>query len=161
MIRSSPQLRQAFLEVARSTDAIEAADSGLMLILDVVTRWSSTHQMLARAIRLRPVIDRYISRHSLYEHRLSEEDWVAIKRVTGWLDAFRYATTAMSASQSATLSTVFGQFLHLQDVLRRARRSVSEESTRLRDGIQAAHQKLAEYFGKFSQSDYFLWAARE
>jgi hypothetical protein len=48
-VRSSPQRRQAwFREIKLSAEAIDNAlyQSALMLILDVKTRWSSTHQML-------------------------------------------------------------------------------------------------------------------
>ncbi|KAF8071964.1 hypothetical protein FPV67DRAFT_1560685 [Lyophyllum atratum] len=45
-VRSSPQRRQSWLkEVAR----MNPGKPGLMLILDVKTRWSSTHQMLRMA----------------------------------------------------------------------------------------------------------------
>jgi hypothetical protein len=44
-VRSSPQRRQNwFIEVSR----MNAGKPALMLILDVKTRWSSTHQMLRR-----------------------------------------------------------------------------------------------------------------
>ena len=50
-VRSSPQRKQAwFNEVILSlrglSDACDTLEEPLMLILDVKTRWSSTHQML-------------------------------------------------------------------------------------------------------------------
>jgi hypothetical protein len=54
-VRSSPQRREAWLEEADTLHKTAAAfnvDLGrtaTMLILDVQTRWSSTHQMLRKA----------------------------------------------------------------------------------------------------------------
>ena len=47
-VRSSPQRRAAWLREVRNTyDKIAGGpETALMLILDVKTRWSSTHQML-------------------------------------------------------------------------------------------------------------------
>jgi hypothetical protein len=56
-VRSSPQRREAWLEEANAfllkTAAAFNVDLGCaatMLILDVKTRWSSTHQMLRKAL---------------------------------------------------------------------------------------------------------------
>ena len=56
-VRSSPQRREAWLEEANTflqkTAAAFNLDMGraaTMLILDVKTRWSSTHQMLRKAL---------------------------------------------------------------------------------------------------------------
>ncbi|KAJ7640480.1 hypothetical protein DFH06DRAFT_1000691, partial [Mycena polygramma] len=49
LIRASPQRRQAWVHEVRVSSAFTAGKLGkvpLMLILDVKTRWSSTHQML-------------------------------------------------------------------------------------------------------------------
>lgn len=49
MVRSSPQRRQEWLREVRVSPEFmdqELGDVALMLILDVKTRWSSTHQML-------------------------------------------------------------------------------------------------------------------
>jgi hypothetical protein len=48
-VRSSPQRRKKWMDiVARSPD--DSGKKPLMLILDVKTRWSSTHQMLRESI---------------------------------------------------------------------------------------------------------------
>ncbi|KZT31591.1 hypothetical protein SISSUDRAFT_971950, partial [Sistotremastrum suecicum HHB10207 ss-3] len=57
-----------------------------MLILDVVTRWSSTHQMLERALLYRKAIDAYIYKNKdMRAYDLSEEEWKALERVASWL----------------------------------------------------------------------------
>lgn len=60
-VRGSPQRRQAWLkEVTISLEAAESALKvvALMLILDVKTRWYSTHQML-RMFRISEVFPLY------------------------------------------------------------------------------------------------------
>ena len=48
-VRSSPQRREAWIsEVERTKRNTEDNSVALMLILDVKTRWSSTHQMLRK-----------------------------------------------------------------------------------------------------------------
>lgn len=49
-IRSSPQRRKKFAFQAEA-----AGLKGLNLILDVRTRWNSTHDMLERALKMREV----------------------------------------------------------------------------------------------------------
>ncbi|KAI1782084.1 hypothetical protein LXA43DRAFT_977757 [Ganoderma leucocontextum] len=52
-VRASPQRRQAWLEeVRRHPELVKAntSETALMLILDVPTRWSSTHQMLRESL---------------------------------------------------------------------------------------------------------------
>jgi hypothetical protein len=52
IVRSSPQRRQAWLQEVALHQQSKGGDSktALMLILDVRTRWSSTHQMLRKFI---------------------------------------------------------------------------------------------------------------
>jgi hypothetical protein len=67
-VRSSPQRRQAWIaEVTLSLRKMEEAVSkaALMLILDVKTRWSSTHQMLSKL----SAFDLINSSHVLNNHR--------------------------------------------------------------------------------------------
>ncbi|KAF7371732.1 Transposase-like protein [Mycena venus] len=75
----------------------------LMLILDVKTRWSSSHQMLRRALQFRGAIFNYVAKdEELRAHELSTRDWTALKLVTNWLVAFREATTQILNSHDIT-----------------------------------------------------------
>ena len=96
-MRSSPQRRKAWLaEVAVSIHKVENALSNiaLMLILDVKTRWSSTHQMLrkfmssswsilpdlvlGRALDHRLIIDDFVAKtRDLHRFEMMSEDWEA------------------------------------------------------------------------------------
>jgi len=83
----------------------------LMLILDVKTRWSSTHQMLHRALDFRQAIDDFIAKtHDLRQYELSDADWAGIELVMQWLKAFRSATTQMSTTKRPMLSSAHAIF---------------------------------------------------
>ncbi|KAE9382900.1 hypothetical protein BT96DRAFT_799316, partial [Gymnopus androsaceus JB14] len=57
-----------------------------MLILDVKTRWSSTHQMLSRALQYRQAINNFVEENrDLHGAELSVRDWDAIATVADWL----------------------------------------------------------------------------
>ncbi|KAG6808229.1 hypothetical protein H0H92_004971 [Tricholoma furcatifolium] len=108
LVRSSPQRRESwFSEVERSMIwDIENKSPVLMLILDVKTRWSSTHQMLRHALDYRKSIDSFVCRYKDLRHlELSDEDWNAITLVASWLKSFRSTTSQMSATKNPMLST--------------------------------------------------------
>ncbi|KAJ7938837.1 hypothetical protein B0H13DRAFT_1851417 [Mycena leptocephala] len=124
-IRGSPQRRQAWIAEVRASTAFKAGKLGkqpLMLILDVKTRWSSTHQMLlrsqfilGRAIDHRQVITDFVGKHrDLHQYDLDVNDWESIVLVTGWLKSFRTATTLMSTTKRPMLSYTHAIFRGLQ-----------------------------------------------
>jgi hypothetical protein len=56
-VRSSPQRKQGWLEhvadlLQKKTPDAERPPAALMLILDVRTRWSSTHQMMSKRFNI-------------------------------------------------------------------------------------------------------------
>ena len=103
-----------------------------MLILDVRTRWSSTHQMLrkffflsrssidlffiGRALDFSKEIDTFTgSNRDFRSLELDPAEWEAITLVYNWLKAFRSATTEMSTTKKPMLSTVHAIFRGLED----------------------------------------------
>ena len=56
-IRSSPQRRQKFLNLA----PLGNENQKLMVILDVCTRWNSVHDMLVRALEVKQSIELFIA----------------------------------------------------------------------------------------------------
>ncbi|KAH8929735.1 hypothetical protein BT69DRAFT_89056 [Atractiella rhizophila] len=72
-----------------------------MPILDVRTRWGSTHDMLDLAVRCREALKAYVDRHDLESLALSEEDWNGIELATKWLEVFRNATYDMSMTKNS------------------------------------------------------------
>jgi hypothetical protein len=68
----------------------------------------------------------------------------------------------MSATKTSVLSSTHAIFKGLQDELKKHIKNIpSTAPPQLRDGLVKAHQKLAEYFGKFDESPFYTWAACE
>ena len=179
-VHSSPQRRQSWLREVRMSLPEELVDTGstaFMLILDVKTRWSSTYQMLRKwcllqmylpltvpgqALHHREAINTYIYRHEdLVQYRLTEEDWKAIEMVTHWLKSFRSATTQMSATKTPMLSSTHAIFCGVQAEIRDILRQEKGLSPRLIQGLSDAHLKLSEYYYKFDESPFHLWASHK
>ncbi|KAF5376117.1 hypothetical protein D9615_007777 [Tricholomella constricta] len=151
-----------FKEIAMTTNKEDDEKSpALMLILDVKTRWSSTHQMLRRALDYQDVIEGFVSRHrDLRQHELSESDWRSLVLVTDWLKSFRSATTQMSATKLPMLSTTHAIFRGLQDELKSILRSLPDTvDVKIKTGLIEAHRKLSDYYHKFDESPFYMWSA--
>ncbi|KAJ6550101.1 ribonuclease H-like domain-containing protein [Mycena capillaripes] len=133
----------------------------LMPILDVKTRWSSTHQMLRRAIDHCKIIDDFVGKHrDLHPLDLTDGDWDSIILVTGWLKSFRTTTTLMSTTKHPVLSFTHTIFRGLQEDLRTSIKNlpISMPSV-LQNGLLNVHHKLSDYYYKMDQSPYYTWAA--
>lgn len=149
-----------------------------MLILDVRTRWSSTHQMLSmslpllitfvtnflseRALDFSNAIDTYAAvTKDLRDYEMSEEDWAAIGKICLWLKLFRDATSQMSSTKKPMLSTTHlifrGLQNHLRDILKNLPDDIAPE---IKAGLVDSHLKLSEYYYKSDESPLYLWAAR-
>jgi hypothetical protein len=96
------------------------------------------------------------------QYALTAEDWANIRRLKGWLHLFREATTQMSMTSSPMLSTTHAIFRGLQDELKTILRSLPNDvSPNIKTALVKAHRKLSDYFYKFDESPYPLWAARK
>jgi hAT family C-terminal dimerisation region len=148
-----------------------------MLILDVKTRWSSTHQMLrelklivssalseiwaGRALDYREAIDSFVAKtRDLRAFELALSDWDAVILITGWLKSFRSATTQMSTTKHATLSFTHAIFRGLQESVRQSLRDLPADcEPLLKQSILLAHRKLSDYYYKFDESPLYIWAS--
>ncbi|KAF7372351.1 Transposase-like protein [Mycena venus] len=162
-VRSSPQRRRSWQKEVRNCmeSSPGTINSVLNLILDVKTRWSSTHQMLRRALQFREPIFNYVAKDSeLREHELNAAEWDALQLVTQWLKMFRSATTQMSTTKQPMLSSTHAIFRGLQQRLKAIISELPESADpALKEGLVNAHRKLSDYFTKFDQSRYYSWAA--
>ena len=149
-----------------------------MLILDVKTHWSSTHQMLSeflilnvkivdrvlgRALTYRKAIDSYVAKdRDIRKFDLLDSDWETIKQVSDWLKAFRTATTDMSTTKKPMLSKTLAVFRGLQETIRNVIATLPHSADpSLHRGLVDAHRKLSDYYYKFDESVYYTWAARK
>jgi len=133
----------------------------LMLILDVKTRWSSTHQMLRRALDFRQAIDDFVAKtRDLRPYELSDADWAGIELVTQWLKAFRSATTQMSTTKRPMLSSAHAIFRGLQESLQDDLAALPDSAPRkLQSALTSAHRKLSDYYFKVDESPFYVWAS--
>jgi hypothetical protein len=106
-------------------------------------------------------MNRFVASHEeLQLEALDSVEWGAIEIVADWLFMFRKATTLMSSTKTSTISYVFRIFVSLQDMLRAKIACFPPDTPQvLRSGLIKAHAKLAEYFQKFDDSPYYLWAS--
>jgi hypothetical protein len=66
----------------------------------------------------------------------------------------------MSTTKRATLSSTHAIFRGLQDQLREDIATLPQTAPiRLRTALVEAHQKLAEYYYKFDESPFYMWAS--
>jgi hypothetical protein len=120
-----------------------------------------------RALDHRGPINVYVSKDcaaggELRQCMLEDSEWEALVMVSSWLKIFREATVLMSTTKRPMLSSTHAIFrglqARLQDIITGLPSDVELE---LRDGLVASHLKLSEYFAKFDESAYCLWACRE
>ena len=102
----------------------------------------------------------FVYRHEeLIQYRLTDDDWTSIEMVTDWLRLFQLATTQMSATKTAMLSSMHAIFRGLQAELKEILRTQKGLSPRLVQGLFNAHLKLSEYYYKIDESPFYLWAS--
>jgi hypothetical protein len=149
-----------------------------MLILDVKTRWSSTHQMLHKqallvihqllmtlsvgcALDYRSVIDNFVAKNKdLRKFEMHADDWDAIALVAQWLKSFRSATTQMSTTKWPMLSSTHAIYHGLQESLRESLRNLPNNTPpQLKLGLTRAHRKLSDYYNKIDDSPYYIWSS--
>jgi hypothetical protein len=117
--------------------------------------------LIGCALQFHLAIFNYVAKDSeLRAHELSKAEWDALTLVTKWLKYFRSATTQMSTTEQPMLSTTHAIFRGLQQHLKQAiTELLSTADPALRKGLVDAHLKLSDYYTKFDQSRYYLWAS--
>jgi hypothetical protein len=89
------------------------------------------------------------------------QDWTAIKTVTDWLRDFRSATSEMSRTSRPMLSSTHSTFRGLQKTLKEKLTALPNTAPpELVEGLTKAHRKLSDYYWKYDQSPFYIWAAR-
>jgi hypothetical protein len=163
-IRGSPQRIQAFLHGQASDDARELA---VNVISDNKTRWNSTYYMIARALRLQPHLDNYVShqietRQGLADDVLNGEDWVFLRKLHQLLQLFEKATKecqghAQSGSGGCiweVLPTLDSLKSHLEEAYRKADATAAacNSSRALCTSIDNGIDCLDRYYDKLAET---------
>ena len=120
--------------------------------------------IIGRALQYEAEINNFVTlraNRDLCDLELSEDEWSSIRLVAGWLERFRDATTQMSAIHQPMLSHTHAIFRGLQEHLRESLHNLPAGiDLCIRNGLVAAHHKLSEYYYRFDQSPFYIWAAR-
>lgn len=115
-----------------------------------------------RALQFRADLDVFVDRfRDLRSLELSAGECDAIDSVSSWLLAFRSATTQMSSTKEPMLSSTHAIFHGLQEHIRDILRALPDSSHQIKAGLLAAHEKLSDYYYKYDETPYYIWASRE
>jgi len=119
-------------------------------ILDVATRWNSTHSMLKRSLRIRPGLDKLgESERALWACSLEQPEWNNIEEVVRFLEPFAVVTKHIEGYKYPTLSVVVPLYNQLLETLKKW----SEDELALvatRSAAYSAITKLEKYYNKTS-----------
>ncbi|MCI12514.1 elongation factor 1-alpha, partial [Trifolium medium] len=101
LIKASANRELAFLDCAK-TCQVEYKGS---IILDVETRWNSTHDMLKAALKLEKTFDELEATDSKYRKELEKRqdvptflDWEKAREISQFLEIFKASTLHISGS---------------------------------------------------------------
>ncbi|KAG8377345.1 hypothetical protein BUALT_Bualt08G0023500 [Buddleja alternifolia] len=115
------------------------------LIDDCKTRWNSTYEMLAIAIKFRDVFSRYADRDPCYLDCPSPSDWEKVVKVCSLLEVFWKATHVISGSYYPTSN------LFLQEVVRVKVELDSKSQSSddfIYDMVNSMKRKFDKYWGE-------------
>nr|XP_027067613.1 zinc finger BED domain-containing protein RICESLEEPER 2-like [Coffea arabica] len=113
-----------------------------VLIYDCKTRWNSTYEMLACALKFNEVFPRFKDREPSYTFCPSTEDWEKVKMVCSILGVFWNATHIISGSDYPTANLYLNEVCRIKTLL--DSRANDEDSF-----IQAMVWKMKMKFDKY------------
>ncbi|KAG8389293.1 hypothetical protein BUALT_Bualt02G0213800 [Buddleja alternifolia] len=139
-IRRSDSRLKIFTEIVKQLNLRERK-----LIDDCKTRWNSTYEMLAIAIKFRDVFPRYTDRDPCYLDCPSPSDWEKVVKVCSLLEVFWKATHVISGNYYPTSN------LFLQEVVRVKVELDSKSQSSddfIYDMVNSMKRKFDKYWGK-------------
>ncbi|KAL6580661.1 hypothetical protein OROMI_008685 [Orobanche minor] len=90
-----------------------------VLLYDCKTRWNSTFEMLACALKFKECFFNYKDRDTSSRHCPSEDDWVKVEKVCSVLHAFWESTHVMSGSDYPTANLYLVEVCRIKELLDR------------------------------------------
>ncbi|KAL2898298.1 Zinc finger BED domain-containing protein RICESLEEPER 2, partial [Bienertia sinuspersici] len=115
------------------------------LILECKTRWNSTYDMLAIAIKFKEVIFRLALEDSEYVCCPSVEDWIKIEKLLGILKIFYTTTNIISGSEYPTSNVFLSEVCYIKEMLDRHAKSSDEF---VRDMVKNMKERFDKYWGE-------------
>jgi hypothetical protein len=148
-VRDSPQRRTKF-----ARQCVHSGISAKGLIVDVRTRWNSTHAMIERALELREPLDAMATlEQGLVEHRLTPREWQLLQNALPLFEAFKVATDHLCTAAHPTLTTAVPVYNFLIDALEEYC-DTRESFAVIRAAAEAALEKLRTYYSKTGAEVY-------
>jgi hypothetical protein len=120
------------------------------------------HNSQDRAIKYRTAITSFIAANrDLKGSQMTVEDWDAIILISERLFIFRCATSERPRTSRPMLSSTHSTFRGLQKKLKEKLAALPEETDpEPVQGLTDARRKLSDYYYKYDQSPFYIWAAR-
>lgn len=147
-IRKSPKLRRLMESICQQKEV-----KYLVPIIDVATRWNSTYDMLIRAHELKDVISDTFYQHKdkeLFTLVLSDNDWNCIEQLIEVLKPLKEATLLASTNGESLMVTNMLPIYHICTEILKESLSNFNETDDIYIGIEAAIEKLIQYYDKVS-----------
>lgn len=115
------------------------------LVLECKTRWNSTYDMLACAIRFKEVFFRLALEDSDYVYCPSAEDWIKIEKLLEILKVFYTTTNIISGSEYPTSNVFLSEISYIKEIL--DKHSVSSDQF-VKDMVKNMKERFDKYWGE-------------
>lgn len=147
-IRKSEQLTNQFKSACDAAGITYSSP-----ILDCKTRWNSSHDMMAVALKLKKAIDiTASSQESLKQYILSPQDWFLIEKTYTFLKPFKKLSVTLGGEEYTTLPSVVVSFNLLVDHVEKTVKDLDEKDPRtsldvdLLLAFQACRDKVLKHY---------------
>jgi len=173
LIRSSPQRRQAFRNLAGGDS--DNKKQNLMVIQNNTTRWNSTYIMLNRALELKDQIQVYVNNclakrdskgqiadkpiHKIAQ--LSEEDWLSLRALKDALQPFHEATMLLQSNSKEGFYGFLWECLPVIEwLMQTLENATNSNGIHTRIGLSAndAWNKVKKYYKLTDNSPFYVAA---
>ncbi|KAL6534872.1 hypothetical protein OROGR_013547 [Orobanche gracilis] len=130
------------LEFSKAVEQASLKDR--VLLYDCKTRWNSTFEMLACALRFKECFSNYKDRDIGFKHCPSEDDWVKVEKVCSVLQAFWESTHVMSGSDYPTANLYLVEVCKIKELLDS---KALEDDDFIVDMVKEMKVKFDKYWG--------------
>lgn len=147
-IRLAPKLRRLMQKICKQKDVVY-----LVPLIDVITRWNSTFDMLTRAVAQKDLLYLTFFEHkdkALFELCLTEVDWNKINQLTQVLSPLKEATLLISQDGESLMVSNVIPIYHFCSAMLGDSLVNFDRNDSIYIGIKAAIEKLNHYYDKIS-----------
>lgn len=149
-IKYSEQLRKK-LEACCKTVEVEMTAP----IVDVSTRWNSTHDMIEAGLRMQKALDLLcLTNSKLNDYALKKSEWELLTLVVKYLKNFKILSKILSGDKYITIPSVVVGFNMLLDKLKlgidklKIKKRKTRSECQLHDALVTSYEKLMKHYEK-------------